>query len=240
MRADPTPASERLGAWRQRQADRLDPLRFGFIEALARRADAHHGEARRLLEQKLSALLDAYAADLARMPATTSDTDTDTDANVGVDVDVGAGAGAGAGADDADTAPAATASARSPLGELMDRFASNAANDAANAMPPPSAPLPALDDARRLWTELRGRSQLRQSLQQAPSDAGPLNSGVLVHRSLALMRTLSPGYLQHFLAYVDALSWLQQLHDGGALAAQHTPGADIGKKPTRGKPRKRS
>ncbi|CTP91563.1 DUF2894 domain-containing protein [Xanthomonas graminis] len=234
MRDNATSASELFGAWRQRHAERLDPLRLRFIEALARRADAHQGEARRLLEQKLSALLDAYAADLARMPAAT-DADADGDCAVaGGDSDADA---------DADAAPTASASARSPLGDLLQRFASGATHDphtAANAMPPQSAQqLPALDNARRLWTELRSRSQLRQSLQQAPADAGPLNSGVLVHRALALMRSLSPGYLQQFLAYVDALSWLQQLHDAGALATPHKPDAAIGKKPTRGKPRKR-
>lgn len=232
MRDNATPVSELLGAWRQQHAERLDPLRFRFIEALARRVDAHHGQARRLLEQKLSALLDAYAADLARMPAaTTAVADIDTDDGKAVA--------------DADAAPPATATttACSPLGELLQRFAggtANDANDSATAMPPQPAQLPALDDARRLWTELRSRSQLRQSLQQAPSDAGPLNSGVLVHRSLALMRALSPGYLQHFLAYVDALSWLQRMHDDDVLATQQKPGAAIGKKPTRGKPRKRS
>jgi hypothetical protein len=238
MRDNATSASELLGTWRQQHAERLDPLRLRFIEALARRADAHQGEARRLLEQKLSALLDAYAADLARMSAATA---ADADGATATDGD-GDGAVA-CGDSDSDAAPTASASARSPLGDLLQRFASGATHDAhtaANAMPPQSAQqLPALDDARRLWTELRSRSQLRQSLQQAPADAGPLNSGVLVHRALALMRSLSPGYLQQFLAYVDALSWLQQLHDAGALATPHKPDAAIGKKPTRGKPRKR-
>jgi len=243
MRDNATSASELLGAWRQRHAERMDPLRFRFIEALARRVDGHHGQAQRLLEQKLSVLLDAYAADLAKMSAATT---AGTDADIDTDSEAVAVA-------DADTAPATSATARSPLGELLQRFAggtandandahnANDANDAANAISPQSAQqLPALDDARRLWTELRSRSQLRQSLQQAPSDAGPLNSGVLVHRALALMRTLSPGYLQHFLAYVDALSWLQQMQDHDVLATQQKPGAAIGKKPTRGKPRKRS
>ncbi|MEB1531040.1 DUF2894 domain-containing protein [Xanthomonas sp. WHRI 7945] len=224
MRADATTASERIAAWRAQHGGRLDPLRLRFIEALARRADAHQGEARRLLDQKLSTLLDAYADDVARMPAAVSD------AGARLHADVHATASA-------ETAPTAT---RGPLGELLDIFASDATHDPAGAAAPAFASLPALDDARRLWTELRSRSQLRQSLQQAPSDAGPLNSGVLVHRSLVLMRTLSPGYLQHFLAYVDALSWLQQLRDGGALAAQPTSSAAIGKKPTRAKPRKRS
>ncbi|SBV57685.1 DUF2894 domain-containing protein [Xanthomonas graminis] len=241
MRDNATSASELLGTWRQQHAERLDPLRLRFIEALARRADAHQGEARRLLEQKLSALLDAYAADLARMSAATAaDADGATATATATDGD-GDGAVA-CGDSDSDAAPTASASARSPLGDLLQRFASGATHDAhaaANAMPPQPAQLPALDDARRLWTELRSRSQLRQSLQQAPADAGPLNSGVLVHRALALMRSLSPGYLQQFLAYVDALSWLQQLHDAGALATPHKPDAAIGKKPTRGKPRKR-
>ena len=152
MRDDATPVSARLGAWRQRHAKRLDPLRLRFIEALARRADAHEGEARRLLEQKLSALLDANTADLARMPAaTTADTDTHADTDDGEAV--------------ADAAPGASANARSPLGELLQRFADAAAhdpNDAANAMlPQPAQQLPALDDTRRLWAELRSRSQLR-------------------------------------------------------------------------------
>jgi len=30
------------------------------------------------------------------------------------------------------------------------------------------------------------------------------------------MREQSPGYLEHFLAYVDALSWIEQLHGGDA------------------------
>ncbi|MBB4127007.1 hypothetical protein GGR77_002321 [Xanthomonas translucens] len=257
MRDNATPASELLGAWRQQHAERLDPLRFRFIEALARRVDAHQGQARHLLEQKLSALLDAYAADLARMPVAQAVTAAGEEAvtlqqpQAQRGTNAAAAAADACGSDvaaiaDAHATPAATvsASARSPLGELLQRFpaaTANDANDTANATPLQSAQqLPTLDDARRLWAELRSRSQLRQSLQLAPSDAGPLNSGVLVHRSLALMRTVSPGYLQHFLAYVDALSWLQQMHDEDVLAAQQKPGAAIGKKPTRGKPRRRS
>ncbi|WP_369936666.1 DUF2894 domain-containing protein [Xanthomonas tesorieronis] len=249
MRDNATPASELLGAWRQQHAERLDPLRFRFIEALARRVDAHHGQARHLLEQKLSALLDAYAADLARMPVAQPVRVAGEEEAVALQPALAQGGtnadACGGDVTDAHAAPAATvsATARSPLGELLQRFPAATANDAngtASATPLQSAPqLPALDDARRLWTELRSRSQLRQSLQQAPSDAGPLNSGVLVHRSLALMRTLSPGYLQHFLAYVDALSWLQQMHDDDVLATQQKPNAAIGRKPARGKPRKR-
>src|SRR5262249_2861806 len=68
-----------------------------------------------------------------------------------------------------------------------------------NSTPYPERPM--LGDFRQLWSRLRTESQLRQSLQPAPANAGPLNSSALVHRSIALMREVSPGYLQHFLGY---------------------------------------
>ncbi|WP_371184765.1 DUF2894 domain-containing protein [Xanthomonas sacchari] len=251
MHPDRIPTADRLAALRAQHAERLDPLRFRFLEALARRTQAQQGKARELLEQKLSALLDAYPAALAAAPQ-----------------------GAGDAADAAMRAPQpgplgallaqyrpATAAATAHSGQDTDvgphvetdtetSTATNAID--ADAAAPSHAPaasaaarlaapqLPAVEDARRLWTELRSRSQLRQSLQPAPADAGPLNSGVLVHRALALMRTLSPGYLQHFLSYVDALSWLQQLQEAGALATPQKSGSAAGKPATpRSKPRKR-
>jgi hypothetical protein len=54
-----------LDAWRERGADRLNPVRFHFIEALDRRAASHSGEARRILDDRLSKLLEAYANDYA-------------------------------------------------------------------------------------------------------------------------------------------------------------------------------
>jgi hypothetical protein len=57
-----------LDAWRERGAHRLDPVRFHFIETLARRAADHGGEARRILEEKVSALLAAYGEDLQMIP----------------------------------------------------------------------------------------------------------------------------------------------------------------------------
>lgn len=248
MRPDRIAATDRLAAWRAEHAERLDPLRFRFLEALARRTEAQQGKARDLLEQKLSALLDAYAAALAAAPQSAGDAEAAVRAmqpgplgallaqSRAAAVAIRAGNDHGADLEANDEAPTATDAidtelpAPSPL--------PTAATAAARLTAPQ---LPAVEDARRLWTELRSRSQLRQSLQPAPADAGPLNSGVLVHRALALMRTLSPGYLQHFLSYVDALSWLQQLQEAGALATPQKSGSAAGKPATpRGKPRKRS
>ena len=65
MSNDANAAQATLDAWREQGADAHDPLRFHFIDALARRAAGHDGEARRVLDARLSSLLDAYAADLS-------------------------------------------------------------------------------------------------------------------------------------------------------------------------------
>ena len=94
----------------------------------------------------------------------------------------------------------------------------------------------AVDQFRRIWSTVRTESQLRQSMQQAPDNAGPLNSAALVHRAIALMRGISPGYLQHFLSYVDDLSSIEALF-GSASAAKETPRVASAKKRAKTRPR---
>jgi hypothetical protein len=47
----------------------MDRMRFRVMEALARRAASHRGEARRVLDARLTALLDDYARDVERAAA---------------------------------------------------------------------------------------------------------------------------------------------------------------------------
>jgi len=58
-------SSDRAGAaieaLRERGAHQFDPIRFRFIEALARRAQAYGGDARQLLDGRLAKLLADYA-----------------------------------------------------------------------------------------------------------------------------------------------------------------------------------
>ena len=206
-----------LDAWRERGADRMDPIRFHFIEALDRRAAGHSGEARRLLDERLAKLIEAYAIDLERAESK---------------------------ADDTDAKASSGDPARGTLAGLIDYIANHATADgdgltAGSATPRPSSypELEALDYFRETWSKVRSEKQLRQSLKKAPGNAGPLNSSSLVHRSLSLMRELSPGYLQQFLSYVDALSWMEQMNGGSALPAKDAPRAAGAKKNTRGKSR---
>ncbi|MDR6390703.1 DUF2894 domain-containing protein [Paraburkholderia phenoliruptrix] len=216
-----TPQTPRaiLDGWRARGADLADPLRFRFIDALERRAAGHSGEARRVLDEKLAALLEAYARKIE--PGDREDHEHHSPLR----------ARAAAAATDAvcEREPS-----QSALAELVGEL------QGAARRPPPGQPaypeLPELDYFRETWARVRTDQQVRQSLQPAPGNAGPLNSSSLVHRSLSLMRELSPGYLKQFLSYVDALSWLEQV-GGGAPASKDPPRAATAGKGARGKAR---
>ncbi len=190
-----------LAAWRERGLQLRDPVRYHRLDALARRAEAHAGNTRALLDERLAQLLAQCAARLAA--------DSATDAQrLGPRSD-----GPG------------------PLGELVRRLAGAAGEPAPAAVavgaPPapggqpaaPAAPveLKALRQHRRTWSRLHVERRLSQSRAQAPGQAGPLHSQALVLRALALMRELSPEYLEHFIAQVDALLWLEDAHGGSAL-----------------------
>ncbi|WP_175797148.1 DUF2894 domain-containing protein [Burkholderia ambifaria] len=124
---------------------------------------------------------------------------------------------------------AAQAPARGALGGLVEQLARDAQADRRGIDPE------LIDYFRTMWSKVRTEQQYRQSLDQVPRNAGPLNSNSLVHRSLATMRELSPEYLQQFLSYIDALAWLEDLAGGGAQPEKEAPRAKAAKpaKPAR-------
>ncbi|AVA34212.1 DUF2894 family protein [Cupriavidus metallidurans] len=198
-----------LDGWRDSGADRADPVRFRFIETMAQRASGYSGEAGRLLDARVARLVAEYGAMLAR----------------------------DAGASDEVASPEAQSQPHSALAELAalrERLGQHTqpatgaitshthANANANAqahtpnalIPQRAAPVePELADYfRDTWARVSVDRQMRQSQAGVPENAGPLNTNHLVHRSLSLMREVSPGYLEQFLSYVDALSWLEGMH----------------------------
>lgn len=207
-----------LEAWRAQGADRIDPLRFALMHALARRAESHTGSARQRLEARLQELAHAYTGLLAAPPA---------------------------------AKPAGSAT-ESPLKALLEQLRNGPQPEAMPQIMPASSPrqtgrpsdtaepspafdttpLPVLDEFQQLWTRIRIDSLLRQCLDGLPEDAGPLHSTVLTYRAMALMREVSPDYLQHFIAYTDTLTWLEQL-TGGTSAGSDTEGMTNPRRPAR-------
>ncbi|MBZ5789508.1 DUF2894 domain-containing protein [Burkholderia contaminans] len=207
MTDDATHVRATLDAWREQGADRLDPVRFHRIDALERRAAALEGDARGLLDARLATLIEGFAAVVAR-------------------------------ADEAKAAACGTAQAAegaavrgSSLAVLVERLGRDTQADRRGLDPT------LVDYFRTMWSKVRTEQQYRQSLDQVPRNAGPLNSNSLVHRSLATMRELSPEYLQQFLSYVDALAWLEDLAGGGVQPEKEVPRAKAVKKGARSKSR---
>ncbi len=193
--ADPGLAIEAL---RAQGAQRFDPVRWHTIEAMARRADAHHGEARRVLDSRLAHLLAAYGQDFGTHgPATT--TEPAQVAQHGPLVDLLAHIARHA-ADPADPVDGTIAGIGSPT-----------------APHHPSA-LKAVRHYQSTWARLSVDRRLTQALAQVPENGGPLNTQRLLHQALTAMRDASPTYAHRFLSHVEALLWLDQARAAGAAS----------------------
>jgi hypothetical protein len=213
-------AQAMLDAWREGGADRVDPVRFRFLQAMARRSAGLDGLARQLLDERLAGHLNAYAQLL--------DADADADADAGPEAGADAGSDAEPSAERNAPLPAEPANdAPSALAGLLAYLADPSLNTT-DGEPDWNRDALGLRDAypdvqmleyfRAIWSRVSADRQVRQSQQQVHKNAGPLNSNQLVHRALSLMRELSPGYLQQFLSYTDALMWMEQIHAATAPA----------------------
>jgi hypothetical protein len=241
---EPTAALRELGA------HRFDPIRFRYIEALARRAAAHSGEVRQTLEHRLEQALAAYAEryEIARREA------ADTVTRMASRCPDAAGDLHGLhAAGDFHGVRRLTARLEErchgrPLADLVDyidrqtsdqgaRAAAADTGDAAAQRVDAPAELKALRHHRNTWSQLGAERQLTLSLAKAPGNPGPLNSHLLVLRSLQRMQELSPAYLHRFIAQVEALLWLEQATSTSAPEAARVARRESGRKPQLGRGR---
>jgi hypothetical protein len=172
-----------LASLRKVGVDRLDPVQFHYVEALAQRTQVQQGRVRRILDAKLELALAALAQRLELAPR--------HDAAHG---------------------------AKQPSAELRDSLA-GLTRDLAQHKPVDAhvewtvgAP-PELKSAqyfRDTWSKISAGKQVTQALEQAPRNAGPINSHRVALASLALMRDISPDYLNRFMSYADSLLRLDQ------------------------------
>ena len=86
---------------------------------------------------------------------------------------------------------------------------------------------------RETWSKLSVGKRVTHALDQAPQNAGPLNSHRLLLRSLATMREISPDYLSRFTSYVDTLLALDQCDKDRQVSSKNAVDSDSGKKTKR-------
>ncbi len=168
-------------ALRLEGAHQVDPVRFHYIEVLAARAGAYEGAVRRVLDAKLQAAVAALRVSCAQAHNTAAVPLT--------------------------TVPHAS------LGDLVRHMAANALDKPdgyAVAHTTPRTELKSVQYFRNTWSKLSVEKQVTQALEQAPKNAGPINSHVVALRSLALMLDTAPDYLNRFTSYLDTLLSLEQ------------------------------
>ncbi|WP_413924366.1 DUF2894 domain-containing protein [Candidatus Accumulibacter phosphatis] len=208
------PAME-IAALRMTGADRLDPVRFHFIEAMATRSRGQRVEVKRILDGKLREALAAYRRRFERTQDDARETiarirEHDRDAADDLQRLLVAGDFSGV---SQYSARLAKSDPQVSLADLARHLAQDSPEDldggpAGNVGS--RAELKAMRYFRNTWSRLSVDRQVTQAIEQGPENAGPLNSHRLVLRSLALMRNISPDYLNRFVSYLDTLLWLDQ------------------------------
>lgn len=193
------PSQPTLESLRAEGAQRHDPARFHYLEVLARRLPGQPAAVQQVLAQRLHTAVAAYAG-RAAAPGTVRQA----------------------------RAPVAG----SPLAQLNRDLSARAQADADTVHAGDGASLSDLKSVRQfseVWSKISAEQQVVQALHRGPENAGPLNSHKLVLRSLSLMRTLSPDYLQRFMSQMETLLWLDQ-------AGARTP-APAARPPRKGRPK---
>ena len=98
----------------------------------------------------------------------------------------------------------------SPLSSLLHDIAQKRQSSGPHTSSHWRSHSPRIEQFKQQLGKIRVQKQVAKAIAQAPQNAGPINSHMLVLRSLGLMRELSPDYLNRFMGYVDTLLSLEQ------------------------------
>mgnify|MGYP003553542791 FL=1 len=186
---DPASCEARLSTLREQGAQQLDPVRFQYLATLAQRLPTQTPGVALILANKLRAGLSDYEQRLSESGSKKT------------------------------MAPSAKHS--SPLADL-NRYIQTLSSDSADPVSHPAhhqqTEMKSVRAFSEVWSKIAAENQVDAAFGRGPENAGPLNSHMLVLRSLELMRALSPDYLRRFLSHADSLLWIEQVNQQYALS----------------------
>lgn len=224
-----------IASLRAAGADRFDPVQLHYLETLALHTTSQVPGVQRLLNAKLTKALEDFTTrfELARDEALDAITRTAAQhphatAALQRQLEVGDFAGV-----QQSLSALKASQPRESLKDLARALAqqSLASAPAGREEHPGARPeLKSVQQFRNTWSKLSVDRQVNQALHQAPANAGPINSHMLVLRSLTLMRDLSPDYLNRFISYADTLLCLDQGELKKPVTAKDTAGGENAKK----------
>ncbi|MFI5445236.1 DUF2894 domain-containing protein [Polaromonas sp. UC242_47] len=208
---------------RNQGAQYLDPARFHYLEVLSQRLDTAPAEVRRILEGKFKVALADYEQRFRQAKKAASDELASLSAQhpelarelqrlfVAGDFRAMRRLG-GSSAINRPCAPLAQLNQhiRDVKKDSVDHHPGSDLGSSLVSDMAANSEMASVRRFRETWSKIAAEGQVAQSVDRGPVNAGPLNSHMLVLRSLALMRKLSPDYLRRFLSHVDTLLWLDQ------------------------------
>ncbi|MEC5218571.1 hypothetical protein RCH09_003543 [Actimicrobium sp. GrIS 1.19] len=212
--AEPDFAAQ-IGSLRAAGADRFDPVQLHYLEALVRRGATQSTQVNRLLAAKLAQALGALQQRFGQAQSDAAQvmdrTNAQTPEAAGTLQQLfGAGDFSGVQRYTRTLDPGQQQPSLGTLVRHLETHAGSGADLHASQKTAARTELNAIRNFRNTWSRLSAQQQVAQSLEQAPKNAGPINSHMLVLRSLALMREISPDYLNQFVSYADTLLRLEQ------------------------------
>ena len=175
-----------------RGAAQFDPIGWHYIETLAQRTRAQSGAAQPLLNRKLLDELERFQMRMA-----------------------------GANDQKGPRGQHTNQTSDSPLSALLSEMTRQTSLAGTGEKTQKGRPEnPQVQQFRQQLHKISVQKSVTQAIAQAPQNAGPINSHMLVLRALGQMRDLCPDYLNRFMLYVDTLLSLDEA--GQAKNSAHT------------------
>jgi hypothetical protein len=213
---DPTiDFSALIASLRMAGADRFDPMRLHYIDVLARRGMAHQGRIKCMLDGKLAQALGAFKERFEQAQCDAKETIARTAPQFPHAADdlqrfFIAGDFKGLSRFVATLKTSEQGASLAALVRQLEQHSPENVDVRLEGNAGSRFELKTIRRFRNTWSKLSADKQVTQALDQPPKNAGPLNSHMLVLRSLALMRDISPDYLNRFMSYADTLLCLDQ------------------------------
>lgn len=207
-----------LASVRDQGGERFDAAGWHYLDTLARRAAAHEGSVQHILEAKLGQALAVFAERFAQARSAAAKllaTACEKHPQAGTELQRLFATSDFRGLRhfvatlEAREQCAALTELVSQLEPALTGASGNPpaqhATSHATAANSPSLELKTVRESRATWARLSVDKQLALAMKQAPINAGPINSHMLVLRSLAMMQAISPDYLSRMVSYADTL-----------------------------------
>ena len=236
-----SPVSQSMGfsceiaSLRQVGADQYDPVRLHYLEVLAQRANAQQEAVKRILDAKLMQGLADFRERFTQAQSDAKNAITQVELQypqATVDLQKLFNASKFSGVSQYIKA-LKSSDPRASLGDLIrsiDQHSPGPVEGRLDGNIGTKTELKSVHYFRNTWSKLSADKQVTKALDQAPKNAGPINSHRLVLQSLALMRDISPDYLNRFVSYVDTLLCLDQHNEKKLALAKVAAEAEHGKK----------